>query len=181
MWDILEHYKFLKHLFNFSIEKVQESAFFSILTNIILLLMGYFKYFADKVLGVSIAFILMVGIVMLVDLITGLMAAKKEKIERTSKKGLRWVFKIGSYILFMYVFNTFIIECSQYGYEWLQHPLNLLKLYIIGHILFWETKSVDENFERLGYSLRILKLFDEVFGMFKSMVKKKIDDGTTSK
>lgn len=176
MWDILEHYKFLKHLFNYGLEKVQESAFFSVLANAILILMGYFNYFADHIVGVSASFIIMVAVVMSVDLITGLKAAKKEKQDRTSKKGLRWVFKLGSYIMFVYGLNTFIIECSTYGFDWLQYPLNLLKMYVIGHILFWETKSIDENFERLGYSLRILKLADEIWYFFRDIVKKKVDD-----
>lgn len=177
MWDIFEHYKFLKYLFNYGTEKVQESAFLSVLANLILICMGYFNYFADHILGVSVSFIIMVAVVMSVDFVTGLAAAKKEKQKRTSKKGLRWVFKLCSYALFMYMFHTFILECQSYGYEWFIYPLKVIKLYIIGHILFWEIKSIDENAERLGYDFRILKIADEIFGFFKSIVTKKIENG----
>lgn len=176
MWDVFEHYKFLKHLFDFNTDKVQECAFFSLLANTVFLTVGYFNYFASHILGVSVSFIIMVAIVMVIDLFTGLRAAKKEEQRRTSKKGLRWVFKLLSYVLFMYIFNTFLLECKSYGYVWAEYPLNLLKLYIIVHILFWETKSIDENLERLGYSLRILKLADDIFSFVKELVKKKYEE-----
>ena len=175
MWDYLEHYKFIKHLFDFSAEKVQISSFLSIVTNFLIIVMGYFTFFCDNVIGVTAGFVTIIGTIMVIDLFTGLRAAKVNKEVRTSKKGLRWFFKLGSYIVFMMGFNSLIKETETYDFDWLVYPLNVLKLYAIFHILYWETKSIDENLERMGYSFKIFKLFDILFNSVKGIFKTKVD------
>lgn len=174
MWpECLEHYKFIKHLFDYTAEKVQTSAFFSVITNFFIIVMGYFQFFCDNIIGVTAGFVTIIGTIMVIDLITGIRAAKANNIERTSKKGLRWWFKLGSYIVFMMGFNSLIKETQTYNFDWLVYPLNVLKLYAVFHILYWETKSIDENLEKLGYSFNIFKLFDRFFDTLKGIFKTK--------
>ncbi len=176
MWNIFEHYKFLKHLFNFRNDVVVEcstiSAIGSVLVNGILIIMDWYKYFADNILGVSVFFITMIFIIMLVDLCSGLAASKKEGQKRTSKKGLRWVFKFGSYVLFIYVINAFVKEVVSMGHDWLYVPLNVIKLYMLFHIVMWETKSIEENITRMGYNARIFGIIDTTFKNIKKIFSK---------
>ena len=175
-----EQYAFLKPLFNYKLEKTQDSAIWatiiSFFTNAVLWLTGAFKSFSENFLGVSVAFVIMIFIIMIIDLITGLCAAKKRKEELKSKKGLRWVVKLGSYILFVYVLNCFSKEVTAMQFEWLAYPLGIIKIYIFAHIAIWETKSIDENFESMGYCLRILKLADPIFRAINKSAKDKASD-----
>lgn len=178
MWNVFEHFRFVKSLFDFSNDTVRECGVlgivFSLLVNMVSAITGMFNYFALEVLGVSIFFITMIFIVMLIDLVSGLAASKREGEKRESKKGLRWVFKLGSYMVFIYVSNAFSLEASTNGFEWLAYPLNVIKLYVVFHIVFWEMKSIDENLKRLGYSFQIFQLFNLLFISIRRMFKYKI-------
>lgn len=178
MWNVFEHFRFVKSLFDFSNDTVRECGVlgivFSLLVNMVSAITGMFNYFALEVLGVSIFFITMIFIVMLIDLVSGLAASKREGEKRESKKGLRWVFKLGSYMVFIYVSNAFSLEASANGFEWLAYPLNVIKLYVVFHIVFWEMKSIDENLKRLGYSFQIFQLFNLLFISIRRMFKYKI-------
>ena len=52
--------------------------------------------------------------------------------------------------------------------------VKLAHFYILIHIFYWEIKSVDENFERLGYNIKILKLVSNLFRFFNKLVENKI-------
>jgi phage-related holin len=169
----MEHYNFLIKLFDFSQDKVKDAAFLGGLFGYIL---SVIAMFCSNVLGISVGLFALLVVVMVTDYITGLMAAKKEKQKIVSKKGLGWVFKLGSYMVFLSV--SFILQneiVNKAGFEFLSFPLELIHFYILIHIFMWETKSVDENFERLGYSFRILKLFSALLNSTKKQVKSKID------
>ena len=180
MLEYLEQYSFLKGLFNYKTERVQDSAFaasiISFFTNFFLIVTGMFEKFAANVLGVGIAFMLMLFVILIVDLITGLAAAKKSKEILKSKKGLRWVFKLGSYVLFIYVINCFSEEAILQGYDWLAYPINIIKIYIVAHIAIWELQSIDENLERMGYNFRILKMINPIFRLINRAGKKKMEE-----
>lgn len=175
-----EQYAFLKSLFNYKLEKVQDSAILgavvSAFVNVALWLTGAFKSFSENSLGVGVAFVLMIFVIMIIDLITGLCAAKKRHEEIKSKKGLRWVVKFGSYLLFVYILNCFSRELIALSYDWLEYPLGIIKIYVLAHIAIWEIKSIDENFESLGYSLKIFKLADPIFKAFRKSLKDKAGD-----
>lgn len=167
MMYYFEQYSFLKPLFNYKLEKTQDSAMLgviiSLVSNFTLWFTGAFKSFSENFLGVGVAFIVMIFIIMIADFITGIFAAKKRKEDLESKKGLRWVVKFGSYILFVYILNAFSKEAALQSYEWLCYPLGIIKIYILAHITIWELKSIDENLASLGFDLRILKMIDPVF------------------
>lgn len=178
--EYLEQYTFIKGLFDYRTEKVQDSALvatiISFLSNLFLIVSGMFTQFATNVLGVGVAFMVMLFVILITDLITGLMAAKKRGEDLKSKKGLRWVFKFGSYVLFVYIINCFSKEAILQGYEWLAYPINIIKIYIIAHIAIWEIKSIDENLENMGYNFRILKLINPIFTLISKAGKKKMED-----
>lgn len=180
MLDYLEQYTFLSSLFNYKLPKVQDSAVWggiiSFIANVILIMTGAFKNFSENVLGVGVAFMIMIFIIMLTDLITGIWAAKGRKEELKSKKGLRWVFKFGSYIAFIYIINCFSKEVAVQGMDWLSYPLSIIKIYVMAHIAIWEIKSIDENFESKGYSFRIFKLVTNVFGSLTKSLKGKASE-----
>lgn len=171
--DEMEHYNFLIKLFDYSQEKVKDAAFLGGLFGYIL---SVIAMFCNSILGISVGLFALLIVVMVTDYITGLMAAKKEKQKLVSKKGLGWVFKLGSYMVFLSV--SFMLQneiVNKAGFEFLRFPMELIHFYILIHIFMWETKSVDENFERLGYSFRILKLFSGLLNVTKKQVKNKID------
>ena len=53
--------------------------------------------------------------------------------------------------------------------------MNVVKLFVIFTICFWELKSIDENFERMGMSFQIFKLLNPIYAIFKKLVKKNVD------
>ena len=179
MLDCLEQYSFLNSLFNYKLEKVQFSAIWasiiSFITNVVLIMTGAFESFSTNILGVGVAFMVMIFVIMLVDLGTGLGAAKKRNEEIRSKKGLRWVFKFGSYILFIYILNCFSKESILQGFDWLSYPISIIKIYIMAHIAIWEIKSIDENFEDMGFSFRILKMAGKTLSGLTKLMGNKID------
>ena len=171
--DEMEHYNFLSKLFDYSQDKVKDAAFLGGLFGYIF---SVFAMFSNGVLGISAGLFLMLIVIMVTDYVTGLMASKKEGKKFVSKKGLGWVFKLGSYMVFLSV--SFMLQdeiVNKAGCEFLRFPMELIHFYILIHIFMWETKSVDENFERLGYSFRILKLFNRILFTTKKQVKNKID------
>lgn len=168
---MLEQYGFVKSLFDVSSEKVKESAFFSVVVNFIIAAMGYFTYFTNNILGMSVSFIVMLMVIMTTDYITGIRAAKIENVKTCSKKGLRGFFKFWSYIGFLYVMNQFVVESRSYEFDWLTHSLNSIKMFVMITVCFWELKSIDENLDKLGYDFRIFKFLDVVYGAVKSMFK----------
>ena len=168
---MLEQYGFVKSLLNISSEKVKESAFFSAVINFIIAAIGYLTYFAQNMLGVSVAFVVMLAIIMSIDSYTGIKAAKVKKDAICSKKGLRGVFKFLSYIVFMYVMNQLSEEANSKGIEWIAYFLNSIKMFLLITICFWELKSIDENSETLGYNFRIFNMLDPIYNAIKNVFK----------
>jgi len=168
----MEHLKFLTKLFDFSENKVQIAAAYGTVFSVLL---TFLTSFSEKFLGISLGLFLILFGVMITDLITGIMSAHKEKEKLTSKKGLGWVFKFGSYLVFLGVSFALRKEVLILQFDWIDVTLKLIHFYILTHIFYWELKSVDENFERLGYSIRILKITDDIFDMVKNIVKRKVD------
>jgi len=170
----MEHYTFLSRLFDYSELKVQQSAFWAAV-------FGYWisviSFFSNNVLGISSGLFGMLILIMLTDYVTGLKAAKKEGEKFCSKKGLGWVFKLGSYMVFLAVSFSLQHEMTEHAQiEFMRWPMQLIHFYLLIHIFLWETKSVDENFERLGYSFRILKLIDFILKTSKSKIESKIEN-----
>lgn len=168
----MEHLQFLTKLFDFSQSKVQSAAAYATVFSVLL---TFFTTFSEKFLGISLGLFLILFVVMITDFITGIMSARKENEKLTSKKGLGWVFKFGSYLVFLAVSFALRKEVLIFQFDWIDVALKLIHFYILIHIFYWELKSVDENFERLGYSIRILKITDDVFDMVKNIVKRKVD------
>lgn len=180
MMYYFEQYSFLKPLFNYKLEKTQDSAMLgaiiSLLSNFALWVTGAFESFSENFLGVGAAFIVMIFVIMIADFITGIFAAKKRKEDLESKKGLRWVVKLGSYIFFVYILNAFSKEAALQSYDWLCYPLGIIKIYILAHITIWELKSIDENLASLGYDLRILKMIDPIFKAITKGIRNKASE-----
>lgn len=175
MWEVFEHFKFIKHLFNFGTDKCWECSFYGIMTNLFIVMIGNFNYFATNILGISAFFLVSIFVIMIIDAITGLAASKKENQKRTSKKGARWFVKFGSYMAFLYFINSLIREFETLGIDWLEVFCGVIRMYILFHVMYWELFSIGENLERLGYDARIFKLITNLFSIFKKTVKKKTD------
>jgi len=168
----MEHYHFLTKLFDFSQPRVQDAGFFAAIVGgwISVLTMLCNNFF-----GISVVLFMALMVIMVTDYITGLAASKKEGKRFNSKRGLGWVFKLGSYMVFLFVSFSLQNEIgSKEGLEFMRWPMQLIHFYILIHIFLWETQSVDENFERLGFSFRILKLINSILNITKTKVKAKI-------
>lgn len=161
--------RFFHKLFDFSDMKVQVAGFYGALMSVICT-------FAENFTGISVGLFLLLFLVMITDYATGLTACKKEGGRFLSRRGLQWIFKFGSYIIILAVSLFLRKEFVTNGFDWLDIPMKLIHFYILIHIFTWELKSVDENFERLGFSFRVLKLLDGVFLTLREMFKKRIDD-----
>lgn len=160
---MMHHYRFLGRLFDFSNTDIQLISFFSALT-------AFLVSFCNNFLGISLGLFFMLFTIMIVDYITGLTAAKLEEKRKareqgrqevdifSSRKGLGWVFKFGAYMTFLYVSVLLQDYIAKAGFDPIIWFIKLIHFYILMHIFYWEIKSVDENFERLGYNFRILKL-----------------------
>jgi phage-related holin len=178
MNEIMEHLNFLTRLFNFSEFKVKISGFYG---SIIGALFSLVSGFSEGFIGISGGLFILLFLVMITDYITGLKASKKEGLKFASKKGLGWVFKFGSYMVFLAVSLFLRKELIYLGLDWMRVPFKIIHFYVLIHIFLWELRSIDENFERIGYSFKILKLADEVFLTIRAMVKRKIDDNDENK
>ncbi len=169
----MEHLRFLFRLFDFSEFKVKISSFYGgVIGGMFSLVSG----FSERFVGISGALFILLFFVMVTDYVTGLKASRKEGKKWISKKGLGWVFKFGSYMVFLAVSLFLRKELIYLGLDWMKAPFKIIHFYVLVHIFLWELRSIDENFERLGYSFKILKLADEIFLTVRSMVKKNIND-----
>lgn len=174
MNEIFEQLKFLKHITNIGNPKVQECSFWGIAGTLFIYLSNVVHFLAESVLGITVYFTIAMFVIMITDLITGLMAANKEHQTKTSKKGLRWVFKFGCYVLFVYVINALGIDSLRTGIESIALIMEIIKYYVIFHIASWELQSIDENMERNGYSFRIFKLFNNIYAYAMKLINDKI-------
>lgn len=174
MNEIFEQFKFIRHITNFSNAKVQECSFWGIICTIGMFLSDTVTFLANDVMGITIYFTIAMFVIMIADLITGLMAASKEHQKRTSKKGLRWAIKFGSYVLFVYVLNALAKDSVRTGITGIAIIMECIKYYVVFHIASWELQSIDENLERQGYSFRIFKLFDDIYAYTMRIINDKI-------
>lgn len=174
MNEIFEQLKFLKHITNIGDPKVQECSFWGIIGTLLICFSNATHFLAESILGITVYFTIALFVIMVVDLITGLMAANKEHQRKTSKKGLRWVFKFGSYILFVYIINALGTDSIRTGIDSIPFLMEVIKYYVVFHIAAWEIKSIDENLERNGYSFRIFKLFDNIYALAMKLINDKI-------
>ena len=179
MWELFEQYRFIRQAFDFTSAQVRDCGLLggaaSLAVNLLALATGCYRALAERVLGVGVFFITMLFVIMLADLLTGLAASRRAGEPRTSKKGLRWVFKLGSYILFIYVLNAFTLEAAREGHQWLTLPLNIIKLYVVFHIALWEIKSIDENLQRMGYAFRIFGMADRVAALIRRLTARRLE------
>ena len=168
MKDVFEQLSFVKPMVDIGNPRVQEAGVWGMVCTLASLFTGAFRFLSEEVMGVSILFTIILFVIMIADYITGLKAATKEGVPKRSKKGLRWVIKLGVYIMLISMLSSLCAESKEV--ESAYATMSLIKIYVMFHICFWEITSIDENLERLGYSFRILKILKEVRRIFKSKV-----------
>jgi len=177
MWTVFEQYSFLKPMFSCHTEKSHATTFFGAITTATAMAASMFSYWAKEVLGMTEWVCLMIFIIMFIDLVTGVASAAymdgRESL--CSKKGLRWIFKFGSYTVFIYVLNGLVKESAIHEYSWVTESITAVKLFVIFKICFWELKSIDENLEKMGYSFQIFNMLDPIYNVFKGLIKKNTD------
>ena len=174
-------------MISISTEKAKETTFLSAVATTLAMVTTMFNYWANEVLGMTVWACLMIFVIMFIDLLTGVSAAAytEGRSALCSKKGLRWVFKFGSYTVFVYVLNGLVKEAAVHEYSWITEAMTVVKLFVIFKICFWEMKSIDENLEKMGYSFRIFKMLDPIYNIFTGLIKKNtnvdVTDGTSDK
>lgn len=193
MKEIFEQFQFIPRMFNTSSVEVQDTGIFSIIWSAIIWFFMQVFHITVNIIGVSVLFSIVLFIVMVSDFITGIQASKKEfreanpgkKFEGESKKGLRWVIKYMVYVTGFFILNVMVKEVSALDIEELEKfmKMNLaglivgifkiIKLFLMLYILRWELKSIDENFERLGYSFKIFSFFDNFIHSISTIFKSK--------
>lgn len=183
MKEIFEQFQFIKPMLNTSSSKVQDSAFWSgIGTTVCYFITHGFSYVADTILGISLYMLVAFFSIMIVDYVTGYRASRKEGDKPRSKKGLRWVVKLFAYLFALYIINALVIDAKRLNsvfplHEYIPFVLEVFKYLVLFFIVRWETKSIDENFNRLGYNFKIFGMFDMIFdgviGIFNKTIKDK--------
>lgn len=177
------HYNFLFRLFDYSDPSIKDISVWSAFTALII-------SFSNNFLGISVGLFCMLFVLMIMDYITGLSAAKLEEVRKagqegrpikdifSSKKGLGWVFKFGSYMTFLYISLLLSQYIEQVSLDFMTWFFKLVHFYILIHIFYWEIKSVDENFERIGYRLKILKIIANLLYIVSKIAERKIEKET---
>lgn len=193
MKHIFEQLMFLPKMFNTSSHKVQECGMWSAVYSLLIWFLDWATNFTIHIVGVSILFATTLFIIMVVDFITGIRAAKLEflrehpgqKWSSESKKGLRWVIKYFTYIMGFYLINLITREVTDLnlgivtdltGIDFeavFVFLLKIIKLFLMLYIMRWECKSIDENLERLGYDFKIFDFFDNSITAITSLFKNK--------
>lgn len=193
MKQIFEQFMFIPKMFNTSSHKVQECGLWSIVCSFIIWVADWCTHFTTHIIGVSILYASLLFIVMIADFYTGIKAAKKEWLKDhpdkrwkgESKKGLRWVIKYFTYIMGFFVINVITKEVSNLNLGVIADlsgidfdaifmlVFKVIKLFLMLYILRWECKSIDENFERLGYDFQIFDFFDNTITAVTSLFKTK--------
>ena len=187
MKTILEHFTFIPPMLNIHSDKVKYCSVYSLIGVVLSEITGFIEYLSHHVLGLTIGFTLSLFAVMIVDFITGVLASlmdgkkkgpKKRKV-LNSKRGLGWVVKFIAYVMGIYIVYSLYKESLTMDTilaPVISEILILIKFYIILHILIWEIKSIDENAEKLGFSLNILKLMNKVGNAGKDSLENKINE-----
>ena len=168
MKEVFEQLAFIKPMLNADDPKVQWAGLWSLICTCVSVVTGAFQFLSEEIMGVNVLFTILLFVIMIADYITGLRAATKEGIPKRSKKGLRWVIKLGVYITLISILSSLVAESK--GIESASTALLLIKIYVMFHICFWEAESIDENLERLGYNFRILKVLKDLQKVFKSKI-----------
>lgn len=187
MKTILEHFTFIPPMLDAHSDKVRNCSLYSFCVVVASKLSGFMEFLSHHVLGLTLGFTIALFVVMITDFITGLLASLKDGKEKgqkkrytlKSKRGLGWVVKFTAYIVGIYVIYSLYKETLVMDTilaPVISEILILIKFYIIVHILLWEGKSIDENVEKLGYSLNILKLMNRVGKEGKDSLGNKIKD-----
>ena len=176
----MTHYNFIPKLFNYNSLDIQIIGYFAAFSS-------FFVSFAHDYLGISAGLFALLFIVMVTDYITGLTAARVEEIRKAkledrpprsiynSKKGLSWVFRLGSYIVFLSMSVMFNDHIQTKGLDFLTYIAKVAHFYMLIHIFSWELKSVHENFDRIGWHFPIFHLFNLVFGKVKDTLDNMTD------
>lgn len=150
--------------FDFSIWKTEVIAVMAVFTTII-------SNFSENYLGISGTFALLLFVLLLIDFITGVRVAIKEKIKITSGKGLRTVYKAGGYLLFIFAAYSLYKELEGKA-ALFEQVIKYVHIYIIVHISFWELFSIDENLKRLGVDLGITDILKTAYNGIKNIFSK---------
>lgn len=141
----------------------------TIISLIITTLMMTITTFAEVQLGITTGMLFMVVLVIVGDLVTGILAAKRKGQKITSAKGVRSGIKLMAYLLFLYSVNMLLKGNDFPGAKLV---FQMLHYYITIHIFFWESFSIDENLEVLGINLGLSKIFKGIFKKFNTEVGK---------
>lgn len=193
MKEIFEQFQFIPRMFNTASVKVQDTGVWSIAWSAILWLSAKLFHLTVNVIGVSILYAIVLFVVMVMDFITGYQASKKEwraehpgeKFRGESKKGLRWVIKYFVYITGFFILNVMIKEVNALNIEDIEKLLkvnvagiivgifSITRVFLMLYILRWELKSIDENFERLGFNFQMFDFFDNLVHSVSTIFKNK--------
>lgn len=122
-------------------------------------------------LGISGTLLIMICLIVTMDFVTGILAAAKKGRIICAAKGIRSAYKLGTYLVFLFCTHTLVKEYSEYVI--VASTIKAVHIYITIHIFFWESFSVDENLNKLGVNLGLVRFLRTVLD---SIQKKAIDN-----
>lgn len=159
---------------------VAKKAFFLISLGLTPIIAKLQRVLDIEFLGFSLGILSFLVVLVLVDLVTGLKAAKYNGEELTSRKGYRTVDKLISY--FMFICFTALLQklLANEGYEWSIWLISNFKILVFVLIFLWEFHSVGENLKkRYGTKPRMFTVLDMVTKLIERKVIEKIEANST--
>ncbi len=120
---------------------------------------------------IAMAIFIVIFIVITVDTIFGLMAAKYEGQNITTAKGLSSVFKMIFYSTWIVVVMVFQLMAYISEHEWILSTINYVMFFSAMLIVLWEVRSIGNNMERrFGKQYAFFTLIDKVIDILERKI-----------
>ncbi len=144
------------------------------ITPFITAITGFMKI---KFLGFTVAMLIFLSLLIILDLFTGIIASKFEGKKLTSSRGLRSVHKFISYFMFLCFVSLLQGQLDDSGHSLGILFISQMRILIFVQISLWEWHSIGENYERrFGYKPKIFQLLDKLGEMLEKRIAKKMEE-----
>ena len=122
-----------------------------------------------EAMPVRLLFLIIVFVI--VDMVTGLAASRKNGEEITSKKGFRSVWKLVYYTLFLYAISQVGLNKVVVNSDFLKALVGYIELSVFTLAILWEMHSWGENLKRLhGKKPRLFTFIEVIAGAFEKLL-----------
>jgi Ca2+/Na+ antiporter len=124
--------------------------------------------------NISMRLLLTIWGCVLIDMVLGLAAARKEKQEITSAKGFKAIWRMVFYTVFLYAVDGLMKEVKDSPFLVSSFKWIMITTYVLA--ILWEMHSWGENYKRLyGYKPRLFTFMEKLADAFEFLILNKIN------